>query len=254
MLSKSEIWKINEMTSKKDIYLAFLDTPENQQKLKKAESLYENIDHQRSDYISKVGNEALSKEAYAVALKDKKIDPFVAGGTAQAIGGTALGAYAAIKTSSNNAIIDERRNTYKTMADEDSVVRAVSEDYLRSFIKELDELLNSEIAIKDYRESLLETAYQEAMSLKRNKSYVNAQEAFLSLGTYKDSSSQAKACINTHMAKGIGALALMCALISLFVVLVSGVFIVGIGPALIVFGIAFVISIIVLPIMLLKNH
>lgn len=253
MLSQFEMRLLNELISKKDVFLTFLDSSENQHKYGQAEALYQKVDKAQSDYISSVGNEALSRGAYSAALKDKKIDPFIAGGSAQALGGIAPGVYTAVKASSRNAEIEVRRNTYKTMVFEDSSARKTAENSLKSLLHELDELLNTEKKIKSYRESLLEIDYRAALTLKSNKDYEKAKAAFLSLGNYKDSVSQATSCKSNNSARSIGTVAIFSAFLSIFIVLISGVFTAGIEAAVIVFVIALFINVIVLMIMFLRK-
>ena len=258
MISQFEMRLLKEVVSKKDVFLDFLDSPENLQKYREAVAIYKIIDKAHSDYISGVGNEALSRWAYSSALKEKKIDPYIAGGAAQAIGGIAPGVYTAVKASSHNAEIEARRHTYKTMALKDSSAREVAERTLRSSLYELDTLLNTEDTIKNYRESLLEMDYQTALKIKGNKDYENARNAFLSLGNYKDSALQAAACKNNNTVRSIGTIAVvsavLSAVLSIFTVLVSGVFTAGIEATITVFIIAFIISEIILVIMFLRNN
>ncbi len=253
MLSKYETRMLKELLSNKDIFLVFLDSSENQHKYRMAESIYQKIDSAQSKYITSVGNEALSRGVYSAALKDKKIDPYIAGGAAQAIGGVVPGVYTAVNAASRNAKIEEQRNTYKKMVDEDSSVRKVAENTLRSLLNELDELLNTEDKIKNYRESLLENDYQAALKMKDNKEYENAKAAFISLGNYRDSVSQANSCNTSIIVRSIGAFAIVSAFLSLFIVLISGVFVAGLEASIIVFVIAFFISGIVLAVMQFKN-
>ena len=241
MLSQFETRMLDELISKKELFLSYLDTSEKQDKYRKAKDLYQKIEKEQLNYISSIGNETLAREAYSVALKDKKIDPFIAGGVAQAIGGTIPGAYTAAKAASQNIEIEKSRSAYKTMVFEDSAVRIVAETTLRSLLYRLDELFRTEERLRNYRNSLLEMDYQ------------GAKAAFLSLGNYKDSVSQAALCKNNKIARSVGFYSIVSTVLSCVIVLISGVFTAGIEASILVFIIAFIISEIIFTVMFLKK-
>lgn len=253
MLSQFETRMLDELISKKELFLSYLDTSEKQDKYRKAKDLYQKIEKEQLNYISSIGNETLAREAYSVALKDKKIDPFIAGGVAQAIGGTIPGAYTAAKAASQNIEIEKSRSAYKTMVFEDSAVRIVAETTLRSLLYRLDELFRTEERLRNYRNSLLEMDYQAALQMKDKKEYESAKAAFLSLGNYKDSVSQAALCKNNKIARSVGFYSIVSTVLSCVIVLISGVFTAGIEASILVFIIAFIISEIIFTVMFLKK-
>lgn len=252
MLTKAEIRVLTEMVANKEKYLDYIDSINNQSKKLQAIKLYQQIEEAQAHYYSSVGNEALSRSAYANSLKEKKIDPFIIGGATQAIGGVVPGIYAAATAASHNKSIDNSRNIYKSMADNDIITRKVAEEKIRPLIKELDNLLNTEPIIHNYRLDLLEYDYQNALKMKKNNIY-QARDIFISLGNYKDSVFWAEKCIQKSNLQNIMVIGLLAGILSIFILLISGVIFVSIEASFIVFFISFIISFAMIAIMMRKN-
>ena len=250
MLTNVEMRVLAEMLANKDKYLDYIESNNNQLKSLQIIKLYEQINEAQAHYYSSVGNEALSRNAYAHSLKEKKIDPFIAGGAAQAIGGIIPGILAASSTASRNKSIDTSRSIYKSMAESDIVARKVAEEKLRPMIQELDILLDSEPLIHNYRLDLLESDYQTALKLKNKELYDQAKSLFISLGNYKDSSSMATECSQKKLFQNTMTIGFLSGILSLFILLLSGVIFISINASLIVFCISFIISFIVIAIMM----
>ena len=253
MLTKAEIRLLTEMVANKDKYLDYIESSDNRSKKLQTIKLYQQIEEAQAQYYSSVGNEALSRSAYANSLKEKKIDPFIIGGATQAIGGVVPGIYAAATAASHNKSIDNSRNIYKSMADNDIITRKVAEEKIRPLIKELDNLLNTEPIIHNYRLDLLEYDYQNALKMKKNKNFFQAREIFISLGDYKDSVFLAAKCIKDSNLQNIMVIGILGGILSLFVLLISGVIFVSIEASLAVFCISFIISFVMIAIMMRRK-
>ena len=143
-------------------------------------------------------------------------------------------------------------NIYKSMADNDIITRKVAEEKIRPLIKELDNLLNTEPIIHNYRLDLLEYDYQNALKMKKNNIY-QARDIFISLGNYKDSVFWAEKCIQKSNLQNIMVIGLLAGILSIFILLISGVIFVSIEASFIVFCISFIISFAMIAIMMRKN-
>ena len=138
------------------------------------------------------------------------------------------------------------------MADNDIITRKVAEEKIRPLIKELDNLLNTEPIIHNYRLDLLEYDYQNALKMKKNNIY-QARDIFISLGNYKDSVFWAEKCIQKSNLQNIMVIGLLAGILSIFILLISGVIFVSIEASFIVFCISFIISFAMIAIMMRKN-
>ena len=138
------------------------------------------------------------------------------------------------------------------MADNDIITRKVAEEKIRPLIKELDNLLNTEPIIHNYRLDLLEYDYQNALKMKKNNIY-QARDMFISLGNYKDSVFWAEKCIQKSNLQNIMVIGLLAGILSIFILLISGVIFVSIEASFIVFCISFIISFAMIAIMMRKN-
>lgn len=254
MLSQSEKRMIVEMSANKELYLEFLEESSARDPLRETKELYRKMDILYSTCLSSSGDEALSRSAFQDSLRSKKIDPFIAGGVSQSIGGFFTGAYTALEMDSYNRRIEAKRNTLKKMAEADSAERSAAEIRLRPVIHRLDEILDSNSYIKHYRDDLREDDYRKAISLKSEKSYIRAAELFLSLGEYKDSEEMAELCNRKSITDAICLLIIISTVLSIIIVFISGVFLSGIKASLIVFMIAFAIWIIAFLIMSLRRR
>ena len=88
--------------------------------------------------------------------------------------------------------------------------------------------------------------------MKKNNIY-QARDIFISLGNYKDSVFWAEKCIQKSNLQNIMVIGLLAGILSIFILLISGVIFVSIEASFIVFCISFIISFAMIAIMMRKN-
>ena len=210
-MTKNQWHLVYEILNNKDIYLNMAES-----KKWELEDLYDQAQPLYRKYSTDVMNEALTLTGQQKAYKEKKIDPFIAGGAAQGAAGIGVGVATAVGSAARNQKIDNWRNYYDQKATEDTAARTVSERHFWDIIKALDAMLNSIPEIRKYRENALEEEYQKAKEMiKSNPS--GAMEIFESLGNYKDSAAMISECKSKNTSSSILAVLVISAIVSLFI-------------------------------------
>ena len=191
---------IKDMLTNKDAYLDLAG-----RKRGELETAYVSLESAFRKYHSSLLNETLSRIGYDKALKEKKIDPYLAGGAASAIGGTGLGLSAGVSSAARNQKIQDFRDYYREKVDKDSLATSQEEKKLLVEAKKTYKIIDSIKAIREYRakkaEEEIEKKYQEAKARMDSTKMYNgfserklAYDTFVSLGDYKDSVELAEKC------------------------------------------------------------
>lgn len=191
---------IKDMLTNKDAYLDLAG-----RKRGELETAYVSLESAFRKYHSSLLNETLSRIGYDKALKEKKIDPYLAGGAASAIGGTGLGLSAGVSSAARNQKIQDFRDYYREKVDKDSLATSQEEKKLLVEAKQVKKIIDSIKAIREYRakkaEEEIEKKYQEAKARMDSTKMYNgfserklAYDTFVSLGDYKDSVELAEKC------------------------------------------------------------
>ena len=196
MLNSYQISLISDLNANKDRYLSLAQSSEN---ISEINALYARLLPMYRKYLNDLFDDTGNRILYQKALDARKIDPYIAGGIGQGIGGVGAGVYSAINAASNNENIDAQRSYYRNAVNDSSITLSFSETEFLSIVKKLDDALNSIDSIRKYREEEKEKKYLEALELSKknirdSESAQKAQKAFESLGHYKDSNTMAKKC------------------------------------------------------------
>lgn len=148
-----------------------------------------------SEYIVALNISMMNNQNYIASLKNFKMDPYVAGGLAQGIGGLGAGIYASYKTAEKNKQIEESRIFHEENARDAKVNLKTIEhqlvkvaNHLISLLKEDDVFNKSKKQEKKITTKELYEKYRK--QILNNESNINLDEMmefFLSLDRYKDS-------------------------------------------------------------------
>ena len=226
---------IKDLMTNKDTYLDLAG--DQREKLKTA---YRSLESAHSTYGSRLMHEALSRAGYVKALNEKKIDPYIAGGAASAIGGAGLGLSAGVSSAARNQKIDNLREHYSEKVNNDSLNTKTEERALLREAEKVKKIIDSIDDIKDYKakkaEEEIEKRYQEAKRRMNNGSNDTklAYNTFLSLGNYKDSAELAENCqsiIKKKKNKVVRFALIACLCIAAFVIALTTTKAVKIGNA-----------------------
>lgn len=149
MLNDVQTRIVNELNENYKLYLEMAKDSPYYDDLQKTYDKYSKI---AAKWYNDLLDEGIARVGYDKALKSHKVDPYIAGGLGQGIGGIGGGLYAAISTAENNARIDEYRAHYKNEVFNASSARSASEASLLEVMGVLDSILDSIPDIKKYRE------------------------------------------------------------------------------------------------------
>jgi len=148
-----------------------------------------------SEYIVALNISMMNNQNYMASLKNYKMDPYIAGGLAQGIGGLGAGIYASYKTAENNKKIEESRIFYEENARDAKVNLKTLEHQLVKVANHLISLLKEDGVFnkskKQEKKITTEELYEKyRKQILNNESNINLDEMmefFLSLDRYKDS-------------------------------------------------------------------
>ena len=148
-----------------------------------------------SEYIVALNISMMNSQNYMASLKNHKIDPYIAGGLAQGIGGLGAGIYASYKTAENNQKIEESRIFYEESSRDAKINLKTIEHQLIKVANHLISLLKEDgvfnKTIKQEKKITTEELYEKyRKQILSNESNINLDEMmgfFLSLDRYKDS-------------------------------------------------------------------
>ena len=213
-MDKPQVRITKEIMDNRELYLSMAG-----EKKSNLFSLYNELTPLFNTYYQDLLNETITRAGYAKVLKEHKVDPYLTGGAAQGIAGIGAGITMALSADTRNKQIDTLRASYKEAVFNNSVTTSVSEKKVLRLVKQIDELLDSVEAIKQYRDQRIEEEYQQAVDYMRNGSEL-AYDIFLSLGNYKDSKlmvEESKRANNNSLIKQVIVLSIICsAFIGLF--------------------------------------
>lgn len=178
--------------------------------------LYDELVPLYNKYYRDLLNESMSRMGYSLALKEHKVDPYLAGGAAQGAAGLGAGIVTALHADARNQKIDSNRAAYKKAVFNDSLATSISERKVLDVVKRIDELLDANETIKQYRDQKMEEEYQKAMEYMKSGSML-AHDIFLSLGDYKDSRSMAEKSIDANNASLVKQVIILSVICSAFV-------------------------------------
>ncbi len=195
MVNAEQARIIFEISNNKKLYLSMAEKEQNYHEI---QILYEKFSTEFMSYYNKLSDEVFDRMAYKAALKRHKVDPYIAGGIGQGIGGVGAGIYAARSTAARNAQIDANRAYYKEKVFDSSSATSAVEENLLFLTKNLDALLDSINEIREYRKKEIEKIYFSAKELSKKfyskKNREEAEKKFKSIENYKDSKDLAEKC------------------------------------------------------------
>lgn len=202
----------------KDYYISNSSTNREQ-----IEKIYPKFSILLSDYIVALNISIMNNQNYGDSLRNFKMDPYIAGGLAQGIGGLGAGIYASYKTAEKNKQIDESRILYEENARNATINLKTVEHQLVKVADHLIYLLNEDNVFnktkKKEKKITTEELYDKYKNqLLNNDSSIDLEEAmefFLSLDRYKDSKKLYFLCKKKKMQKKRN-LILIIILISIF--------------------------------------
>ena len=173
------------LINNKDLYILMADDDKTRSELR---TMYSRLEEEVRGHQAALTDEIMNRMAYGSALKSHKVDPFIAGGAGQAIGGIGGGLYAATSAASRNAQIDEARRQTAEKVRYSSMKSAGSEGRFLYALETLEDELNSIPAIRENILAEKEAKYQNAKSCMASISTCEeAAKMFDQLGGYKDS-------------------------------------------------------------------
>ena len=224
----------------------YLKLAKKYKKYEKLKELYNELDEWHlKDVISGIGY-VNALDDRATAYKTMKIDPYLAGGAAQALGGAGLGLYSAISAEEHNREVDQARTSTSVTAIERKVNYEMVESRLWNVCKSILSVLDTMPESSDIKSSFLNNLYNEAKSLASAGMNDEAIQKFELLNGYKDSRQRIES-LKTKKSNARQMMILVCSLIlALFVDIVSGVLFISFEAAIVVFIIGFLISFIYL--------
>lgn len=195
--------------------------------------------------VSKIGY-INALDASVASRKAVKINPYVAGGAGQALGGAGLGVYSAINAEERNRKIEQNRHDTYIAARAAEANDKLVERELWSICESILKLLNSMPEVVKIREEFLDKLYSEAERLALQGKYDEAIQKFDLLNGYRDSEQRVSSLKSKKNSRGLKTLFISSALLSLFIVIFSGVLSAGFEVAIMVFLCSFGISFICL--------
>ena len=131
-MTKYEAGRVKKLLDKKDLYLGLAgDSRDIVQKK------YDEIMPLFQSYYLNLLNEVSSRQMYDKALKTHKVDPYIAGGIGQGIGGVGGGIFVARSATVYNRNIDENREKAQSAVQRNNTLTSISETRMREKIEEL---------------------------------------------------------------------------------------------------------------------
>lgn len=181
-MNTGEQEKIKEYLNNKDLYIKICEK-EDYWLGSKVSDEYTTFSKRYEEYYKSVLDAGLAAAGAMLAYKTHKVDPYIAGGAGQAIGGVGAGVYSALSANERNKQIDAARSkslteSYSAQGSKNYAEKKLLESYYR-----LKELLDSSKGIKEY---YLEKDYKTGQSLLDSKSYELALVCFNKTRNYKD--------------------------------------------------------------------
>lgn len=188
-------------------------------------------------------NNSVSLQGHMSALKDFKVDPYIAGGAINGITGSGFaGVAGAISADARNQQIDQKRDYWNKKVFSTGVALKSAESALERTSLSIIDILNKYPACVKIREDYYKSKYDEATRLFLSKSYDQAIEKYTVLGDYKDSKSMIKACKSAKHEKKASGTLIASVILAFFLDLISGCLFISLEAAVSVFVIGFIIS------------
>ncbi len=161
-------------------------------------SLYKDFDVLMNRYVRSLSEHAMNLMGQIKANQEHKVDPFIAGGLASAIGGLGVGLATAGYSAVTNQKIDLYRKYYKQEVFRSGSALSSDERDLLQVAGAIDAILDSTPEIRSMRDSGKIEKYNEAKKLMRKlangKSRREAMMIFAGLKGYKDSDELYEIC------------------------------------------------------------
>ena len=170
IISGREKYEIFVLVRNKAKYLEIAKKEFKEEDYLKLEKKYLEFIKTFQKYRYDVMEDALNRVGQNKALQEHKINPYIASGAGQAIGGIGGGIYAGISSANRNSRIDENRKHWANEVIKSNIICSSSKIALLSVTEELDRLLNlsSEIS-KDREEAELEEQNKEAEENRKKR-------------------------------------------------------------------------------------
>lgn len=145
--------------------------------------IYKKIKEEAKSYVEALQEELQVRSQYDKALKTPKIDPFIAGGLGQGIGGVGAGIYAGIRTANTNEKISQNRinleiETGKSSAKSESIKKT-----LMKKVTKIDNYLNQIPGMIEIRRKNRQEIEQQEKKTK-NEEIKGAIGTFLIIGGF----------------------------------------------------------------------
>ncbi len=150
--------------------------------------LYTKLQERFKVYYQDLLDSGLESANAVNAYKTHKIDPYIAGGVGQAIGGAGVGLYTATSAAKRNQQIDSWRNESLINSSIANAKQEASEEKFLEVLNELDSLLSSRKQVNGQcTEMKTEDIYERGKRLLNGNNYLIAIKDFRSIREYKDS-------------------------------------------------------------------
>ena len=182
MMTSTQIKEYKELLNKKDYYIQ-LCTEEDQQLGLRVSYLFNEIVNIFPEYYSDLLDSGLAAANTVNAYKTHKIDPYIAGGIGQGIGGVGVGIASAVSSAQRNQMIDTWRAESSKKSDQAKQKQMSSEKLLVEAFDKLIETLDSSKNVQDYRKNQI---YNSGIQLLKNKQYALALSQFEKTRNYKE--------------------------------------------------------------------
>lgn len=169
--------RCKDLLDNKDQYI-FLCTEEDAGLGARVSSTYSELSICVNEYLRDMTDSGMAAAGTLKAYQTHKIDPYIAGGAAQSIGGVSAGVYTALSAADRNKKIDEMRTETARKSEDARFKASYSEKKLLEVVEQLEVLLDSSEAVKQYRinRERRETEKDEDRKEERQKAHAEKRK------------------------------------------------------------------------------
>lgn len=144
------------------------------------ETLFSSFGHACLEHYNALLDDILARQQLDGALKAKKVDPFIAGGIGQAIGGVGAGVYTAVSSANRNHEIERQRIENAIQVDKTSAGLTYYESNVLNYYEKLIQIIYSENALSEIHQRLVsERNRQKEIKADQEKQEQHTKTAFI---------------------------------------------------------------------------
>lgn len=126
----------------------------------KLSSLFTDFEIAYMDLMSSTYNHLFALQNQTNSLKEVKIDPYIAGGIGQGLGGVGVGVGAALTADARNKSIDAKRSQSKKDVEHTRLQEDSSHNQISSIYSSIMQIINENSALKNYLTSEINKNYK----------------------------------------------------------------------------------------------